>query len=314
MTPRYVPGVRALVLILSALIGAAPQVAQARHSHAHSQSNAGPALWTVHGTNGTVYLFGSVHVLPPGLHWKTAPIMAAMKRSDTFVFEIPLDHQQTDAVEALAVQKQVMDLHGMLPPGQSLRGSLPQQILPKYDAALELLEISPGYVDRLQPWLVSLILENAQLYQTNVNAVDGVDRQVFAIAQNAHKPSHGLETLEQQLAIITPSEQKVDMTELDRVIEDCNTNGAAKQLDAIVAAWAKGDVAAIQAATIAELKKDPVGEKSLLDDRNARWVPQIEKMLADRHTYFVTVGVAHLVGPGGVPNLLRQAGYIVSGP
>jgi uncharacterized protein YbaP (TraB family) len=207
-----------------------------------------------------------------------------------------------------------MDLHGMLPPGQSLRGSLPKQMVPKYDSALLTLDISPGYVDRLQPWLVSLILENAQLYHSDVSAVDGVDRQVFAVAQAARKPSRGLETLEQQLAIITPSEQKVDMTELDRVIDESTTKAAARELDAIVAAWSRGDIAGIQANTIAELRKDPVGQKTLLDDRNARWVPQLEKMLADGHVYFVTVGVAHLIGPGGVPNLLRKAGYIVAGP
>ena len=36
-------------------------------------------------------------------------------------------------------------------------------------------------------------------------------------------------------------------------------------------------------------------------------------MLKEKHTYFITVGTFHLVGPGGVPNLLRQAGYTVDG-
>jgi uncharacterized protein YbaP (TraB family) len=37
-------------------------------------------------------------------------------------------------------------------------------------------------------------------------------------------------------------------------------------------------------------------------------------MLKEKHTYFITVGAFHLVGPGGVPNLLRAAGYQVDGP
>ncbi|MBV9692922.1 MAG: TraB/GumN family protein, partial [Alphaproteobacteria bacterium] len=31
-------------------------------------------------------------------------------------------------------------------------------------------------------------------------------------------------------------------------------------------------------------------------------------------TYFVTVGAAHLVGPLGVPKLLRDKGFRVEGP
>ena len=37
-------------------------------------------------------------------------------------------------------------------------------------------------------------------------------------------------------------------------------------------------------------------------------------MLDEPHTFFITVGAAHLVGKTGVPNLLRAAGYKVEGP
>src|SRR5579864_3313348 len=85
--------------------------AEARPAHRvpaaamHHDNGVHPALWTVHGAKGTAYLFGSVHVLPSGLNWKFPTLLAAMKRSDTFVFEIPLDHQDQDRVEAARVQK-----------------------------------------------------------------------------------------------------------------------------------------------------------------------------------------------------------------
>jgi uncharacterized protein YbaP (TraB family) len=52
----------------------------------------------------------------------------------------------------------------------------------------------------------------------------------------------------------------------------------------------------------------------LLDDRNQAWVVQIEKMLDEDATFLVTVGAGHLVGPTGVPALLRADGYTVEGP
>src|SRR3954467_5552370 len=54
-----------------------------------------PALWTVRGRKGTMYLLGSIHVLPPDLQWRTPQIDAALKAADVFVFEIPMDATQT---------------------------------------------------------------------------------------------------------------------------------------------------------------------------------------------------------------------------
>ena len=54
--------------------------------------------------------------------------------------------------------------------------------------------------------------------------------------------------------------------------------------------------------------------KAVLEDRNRNWLPKIEKMLHEKRTFMITVGAAHLPGPNGVVNLLRQAGYKVDGP
>ena len=44
--------------------------------------------------------------------------------------------------------------------------------------------------------------------------------------------------------------------------------------------------------------------------RNDRWLPALEHMLADRGG-FVAVGLAHLIGDRGLPELLARAGYTV---
>src|SRR5215469_4029000 len=306
----------AAVAVLLALV--AP--AEARHPHqgtkaaVHADNGVHPALWTVHGTKGTAYLFGSVHVLPAGIDWKTRPLLDAMKRSDTFIFEIPLDHQDQDRVEAQKLQKDIMDLQGMLPPGASLRGELPKDMVPKYDAVIANLNISPGYIDRLQPWLAAMILETAEFFRTDASALNGVDVQVYALASQMHKQSRGFETLEQQLALIGPEEQRVGIHELGRTIDEANTGGETRSYDAIVAAWEHGDVAAITRESDVEFAKDPDLRKEILDDRTARWAQELGPMLNEPHTYFITVGAAHLAGPKGLPTLMRKAGYKVDGP
>src|SRR6185437_9468020 len=87
-------------LLLFAAQGPAPAPAPAptRSVQAH------PALWTVHGPNGTMYLLGSIHVLPPELQWRTPQIDAALKAADIFVFEISMDATQRADIQAFVKQ------------------------------------------------------------------------------------------------------------------------------------------------------------------------------------------------------------------
>jgi uncharacterized protein YbaP (TraB family) len=51
--------------------------------------------------------------------------------------------------------------------------------------------------------------------------------------------------------------------------------------------------------------------EELLLDRNASWIPAIEKMIA-KGDAFIAVGAAHLIGKGSVLELLRAKGYTVN--
>jgi hypothetical protein len=80
----------------------------------------------------------------------------------------------------------------------------------------------------------------------------------------------------------------------------------------LLTAWETHDMAGLKAA--GPDRMSPAERKTVLDDRNSAWVPQIEKMLNEKRTFFITVGAAHLVGAQGVPAKLRAAGYRVDGP
>ncbi|MEO6776262.1 MAG: TraB/GumN family protein [Kofleriaceae bacterium] len=52
-------------------------------------------------------------------------------------------------------------------------------------------------------------------------------------------------------------------------------------------------------------------ERSLIDDRNADWIPKLEKLF-EQDRVFVAVGAAHLQGPHGVVALLKRRGYAIA--
>ena len=58
-----------------------------------------------------------------------------------------------------------------------------------------------------------------------------------------------------------------------------------------------------------EYKYVPALYRVLVTDRNRHWVPQIEKSAARERDYFVVVGALHLVGEGGLLDLMRRDGY-----
>jgi uncharacterized protein YbaP (TraB family) len=76
----------------------------------------------------------------------------------------------------------------------------------------------------------------------------------------------------------------------------------------------QGDVRTLAHLTAADIKDYPELRKVLIEDRNRAWVKKIAALLNDNKTYFVAVGAAHLVGPRGVPALLRKQGFKVDGP
>ena len=289
----WTTAMRAVLILLALLPFAVPAMAA-------------PALWHVKGPKGEVALFGSIHLLPPGLRWRTPAIDKAMADADVFVFETPADGA------ALARMQQLVAQHGLLPQGQSLRGLLPAAARADYDAALAAAQIPDAVIGHERPWLADLQLLVAQTRREKFSPDAGVDRKVMAVAGARRKEVRYFETIDQQFALLAPPDNDLQLQEFESDLKDYRKPDT--ELTALVSAWARGDVAAIDRLMNGELAAFPAAKKALLTDRNRRWALQIETMLQEKRRFFITVGAGHLAGPDGVPALLRKAGYRVTGP
>ena len=47
-----------------------------------------PALWLLADADTTIYLFGTVHILPPGFRWRSPAIDGAIRDADELVLEV----------------------------------------------------------------------------------------------------------------------------------------------------------------------------------------------------------------------------------
>jgi uncharacterized protein YbaP (TraB family) len=294
------------LLLVMGLLAAAPAFAQQVQPALPPGIMAFPSLWHVKGEQGQVYLLGSVHVLPPGMHWRSPKIARALSRSDVYVFEVPQDEAAMGQLSGLIQAK------GFLPPGENLRARLHAGALPDYDAAVAASGLPPAVVEHERPWLAALQLMFAQVAKLKYTAGNGVDSILMADAAKAHKQTRYLETIAEQFALLAPDDPDLELQEFESGLKDLSD--VAGGIEPMVNAWSVGDQAKLDRLINGDLDGFPEARKLLLDDRNKRWVPQIQAMLKEKHVFFITVGAGHLTGPTGVPALLRKAGYKVDGP
>ncbi|HEU0095563.1 MAG TPA: TraB/GumN family protein [Rhizomicrobium sp.] len=265
-----------------------------------------PTLWHVKGSGGDVYLLGSVHILPPGVQWRSPAITAATAQADVFVFEVPTDAKAVQQLQALVAA------NGSLPQGESLRASLHPEAQGDFDTAVAASGLQPAAIDHERPWLAGLQMMFTQIAKQGFDRDNGVDTQLLADANKAGKQTRYLETIDQQFALLAPEDRTLELEEFESGLKDLRDVTA--EIQPMVDAWGTGDQEKLGVLVNGDLDEFPAARKALLEDRNARWVPQIEAMLREKHTFFITVGAGHLIGPQGVPALLRKAGYKVDGP
>lgn len=295
-----------LLLLLGLLLAPALVSAQPSIQPSLPGNIAMPSLWHVKGEQGEAYIFGSVHVLPPGVQWRSQPIRRGLSRSDVYVFEVPQDEKAVAELQGLIQAK------GYLPPDQNLRALLHPEARADLDAALAAAGLPPAAVDHARPWLAGIQLLFAQMAKLRYGADNGVEAVVMDMARAGKKQTRYLETIAEQFALLAPDDDKLELEEFEAGLKDLRD--ISSELGPLVRAWSNGNQAALDQLINGDLDQFPQARKELLDDRNARWVPKIEAMLKEKHIFFITVGAGHLTGPKGVPALLRKAGYKVEGP
>jgi uncharacterized protein YbaP (TraB family) len=263
--------------------------------------DADPALWVVKDKDTTIYLFGTIHVLKPGLSWFDEAVKTAFDKSDTLVTEIVLPTDQAEA------QKIVLPL-AVDSTGATLTSKIPADQLPIYTGALAKLGVPANALDQLQPWFAAVTMSQVLLQKAGYSPDNGVEKALDTAAKAAHKPVAGLETLTQQLHYFADLSQEEQVKFLISGAKDIDKFGST--LDEMVGDWAKGDPESLAKVMNEDYDASPVITKTLLTDRNARWADWIEERLKQPGTVFIAVGAGHLAGKNSVQEQLAAKYHV----
>ncbi len=262
-----------------------------------------PALWVAHAGHSTLYLFGTVHLLPNHTDWRGPALDKAIDSSGTLYIEITDDNP---ASMQLLVMKYGIDFQ------HPLSTKLDPEDLKRLKTAAASANLPAGEatLEPMQPWLAGLTLSVAPLLKAGMDPNSGVDKQLKAQFEKAGKPVKGLETSEQQIRFFADLSPKMQLDFLRGVLKDYGKAG--EEIRKLVAFWQAGNVDAIAQQGDLKMREDsPVLYQRLLVQRNKNWGVALDQILKTPGTYFVAVGAAHLAGPDSVQHQLQTLGITV---
>ncbi|HVN00459.1 MAG TPA: TraB/GumN family protein [Caulobacteraceae bacterium] len=269
-------------------------------------SAAKPPVWTVRSGAATITLFGSVHLLPPGLDWRPPDLDDALAGADEIWFELPI----TAATDNEAAAQSLV--RGGLPKGRSLTSLLTEEEAKRLIAAGVALNCAPEALDRMQPWMADLTLSIAEDARGGASASDGVEGQIQALTPPTAR-RRAFETASEQIEFLAGAPLRDQVASLNWTVSEIQDDPASYQR--VVDEWMDGDVAGLRRDALEPLERiSPTLYARLIDARNRRWAATLANRLKKPGKIVVVVGVGHLVGPAGLPALLRADGFQVDGP
>jgi uncharacterized protein len=258
-------------------------------------------FWRARSASATVYLLGSVHVGQREFYPMRAPIEKAFATSAVLAVEADMrPEKQADAMGAFFKA-------GMLPPGASLRGTLPADTRKRLDDYIA-ENAAAAALDRMRPWMAAQMISMLEMQKAGYQAEDGVDLHFLRRAAVTGKKIVELEGADLQLKIFTEMNPKTETMMLHQTLAE--RAEAPAKIRTIIQAWQSGDDDALRQVILDAFddNKDMAPlKKALFTDRDEKMAAKIETFLQGTDTVFVVVGAGHLLGPESVVERLRKS-------
>jgi uncharacterized protein len=269
-----------------------------------AQAPAKTFMWKVTAPGAPpTYLMGSLHVLTPEYYPLAAGVEQAFAASKVLITEADIDEVTNPATMMSLMGKAV------LTDGRTLEQTISAPLYRQVIARAEQTGLPRAAIDRMKPWMVALALTGPALQAAGFKAEYGVDKHFSDRAKTLERERRALETVAfqfERMDRMSPADQEAL---LKSTIDDLDAHSM--NVKTMADAWAKGDAAELEKLLLASLKTSADLYKHLLVDRNAAWVPAVERCLNEKTACFVVVGAAHLVGPDSLVAMLQRRGHTV---
>jgi len=260
-------------------------------------------LWRISSGDDGVrgYLLGSFHAMKQEAYPLDSVFDEAFSEADLLVFEANRDSMQAKA------QSLVRQL-ALYSPGQTLESELTDSTYGMLQKQADTLGLNLKRMQRMEPWMVSITIPARRMKQAGYDPNQGIDQHFFDKAKDAGKSVAAFETTEEQMRFFDNLSAKKQEAFLRHSLEEANRT--VENIDEMVRYWKNGNAAGLENMMINQMRADvPELYKTLIVERNKRWMSRLTEMLKEESHPMVVVGAGHLVGEDGLVKMLEAEGY-----
>lgn len=302
MTKNILPLLVAAALV-TMLLGAC--------ANAHRQEE-NSLLWKIsgNGLSSPSYLFGTHHLVPVSFLDSIPQWKSAFSETKQVVGEIDFNNQMEMQMKIMA--------SSLLPEGVSYDSLMGKEDYKLLDSVLtDLTGIGMEQFDQMKPAMVNTLL-SAVLYKKFYPSIgdgeDALDQFFQEEADNYYRPVVGLETADEQIALLFDSQPLKRQAEL-LLCTVKHPNYVKRRMDEMQTAYYAQNLNAMAelldvTPADAPCPDTPAEKDTMNKNRNEKWMEKLPAIMASKPS-FIVVGCLHLVGKNGLIRLLRKQGYVV---
>lgn len=265
-----------------------------------------PAIWLIEDNDTKIYLFGTIHVFPASLDWRSPRLDQVIREADELVMETP------DASAAEMFDSDRLFRPMMMGKSVPLLSRVSPEARPALQAVLEATPLQAEVYDEMHLWAVAFLLQGYMLSQAYAEegqavAMTGAEEVLGEIFRKSRRPISGVETVEEQIAVFSTMPLAVQRRFLEATVLGDGSGEAAEPSGVPMTDddWISGDVEAI-AAGMQEMA--PELYEPLLTRRNRNWTGWLSRRMERPGTVLFAVGAGHLAGPQSVQRMLAERG------
>lgn len=264
-----------------------------------------PAIWRIGDPDTVIYLFGTVHSLPPGFRWRNAGLEAVIVRADVLLLESVEDG--SDDVTFLEGMSQA-NRTGMPPLADRVSAENRSRLV-ALQALLPAETVKA--MDAMPTWIAAMGIGFVRDLLAGDMPSQGADDWLEQHFRSIGKPVEAIEDSKGVVANINAIPEGAQRMMLEAaLLAPARTR---EQLDGPAHAWARGEVGPGSPLIIVPEQLDPSAAMAdpLLLRRNNAWADDLLKRLDRPGTILFAAGAGHFVGPGSVIELLQRRGVRV---
>ncbi len=305
-----------------------PNYSEARAAQLQQNYTPKPAIWRLSDGDTTIYLFGTIHMIPKGFRWRTASFNGLLNEVDELVLETPSREAMTASMEWAS------ELQSNRNTRPNLSSRLSETSRAKLDRLATQSDIPIDMLERLPLWMTVSAISAKQSDDTDFGRNFGVEVELEAQFDKLGKPVSGIENPLWVLRRLSSFDDDALLQQFEKAMaewEESETLPSTKEFGFISAIdgqsavpgedgesfdsfaimlhdWAKGDVAAMEdGLTIEQL--GPGFYDALIGARNRNWAIWVDNRMDRPGTLMLAVGAGHLSGTDSLITLLEQRGF-----